>query len=113
MGSPLYDKDKVLLQRVQDRFIKRVARRCAIPRAAIAGVLPTVQSLHMECDERVFRRLMNNNSLDAFFDVSRNFLRSGVNVNPLEIASRATVNNSFAWRLSHRIHSKAFNPFAS
>lgn len=100
--SPFYLRDVGLLQRVQNRFLKRVAFRCNVPRNALS--LPSVQEVQQTNDLRVLKKLITNNMFTYYFDVRQNNLRSGASIHPPEVATLDTVNNSFAWRMSRRIH---------
>lgn len=98
--APFHGKDVALLQRVQDRFIKRLSWRCKIARAEI--VLPSVEEYQRRVDTRIFRQIIKENRLSKFFTVRTNNLRSGVTIHALEIANAEVVNNAFAWRLARR-----------
>ena len=65
--SPFYQKDVALLQRVQDRFVKRVAYRCNISRDKI--VLPTVAEYQRRVDINVLKYLLHDRKIDNFFAI--------------------------------------------
>lgn len=101
--SPFYKKDLTLLQRVQDRFVKRVSNRCGLEMSHVN--LPSIRVYQEQADYRALRFLSRAKALDKYFVLRRNVLRSGVTVSPPEVATLNVVNNAFAWRVCRRVHS--------
>ena len=95
--APFYRKDIELLQRVQDKFVKRVARCCNLPRSFI--VLPSVEEYKRRNDLGILKKLIKANQLTQYFTVRPNSLRSGISITGPEIACIDVVNNSFSWRI--------------
>jgi len=100
--SPSYNRDVKLLQKVQDRFLKKVIFRCGIQAEDIQ--LPSVSSLHFSVDFRVFINLIKHDNWRKYFKLRQNSLRSGISLQPIEVAKYNIVNHSFAWRICTRAH---------
>ena len=97
----LYLKKPDAIERVQNRFIRRVSKRCDIPRSAI--VLRPISELHDEADMRMYDRLCTLNMIEQFVEIRENSLRSGRTVSAHEVARTDRINNLFAWRLARRL----------
>ena len=102
-ASPVWNtglvKDKKLLQRAQKRFLRRVAYRCKV---GIDEIL-CKDILEVLCanDLCTLKRLKKFPSLfDEFFNTVSTVTRSGLSLQPKETASKTSVNNAFAWRVS-------------
>lgn len=101
--GPFYKKDLRLLDRVQQKFVNRVASRCAISRDDI--VLPEMRDRFYSIDTFLFKQLVFRKEVFKYFVIRKNRLRSGVTILPPQIATNEIVNNAFAWRLARRAHS--------
>ena len=99
---PYLKKDTNLLQAVQDRFVKRIAWKCNVPRESIE--LEDVELVQSRSDLQILRWLTQNEKLQSFFNISRNELRSAVSRRTHEIANNDIVNNSFPWRVERRVN---------
>ena len=86
------------LERVQRSFIRRVARRCDVPRDSIET--KKLSELFNCADLNMYVRLCRNNELEKFFSIRRNNLRSGETVASLEVATTERVNQQFSWRVA-------------
>lgn len=96
--ASLKQKDTLLLQRIQNKFIKRVALRCKVPRETI--ILPSVEEYQRKVDLRVLKRLISNGQVSHYFSVQKNNLRSGGGIYPPEVAVVDIVHDAFAWRVA-------------
>ena len=103
--APHLKKDVDFLQRVQDRFLKRVAQRCNVPQQTIA--LPPISEYHKLADIRMVQWLVKSNRIHNFFDISSNNLRSGYSVRPKEVALYDVVNGSLVWRAARYFQDKS------
>lgn len=99
---PFLNKHLEAIERVQSRFIKRVSKRCNIPRANIE--LKSISDMFDQADTRMYNRLRKLDMLDKFFVVKPNSLRSGMTINALQVASNDRINNFFPWRISRKLH---------
>lgn len=86
------------LERVQIRFVRRTARRCNVKKDAIE--LQTLCQLYDRADSRMYNKLRSLQSLDNFFDIRPNVLRSTETVRTLEVARTERVNQMFSWRVA-------------
>lgn len=91
------------LDRVQSRFIRRVSKRCSVPRDSIT--LKSISELHDSADMRMYASLCKRNMVDKFLVMRPNHLRSGQSVTALEVARTDRVNNAFSWRIARRLRS--------
>ena len=99
---PFYKQDIALLQSVQDKFLRRVARRCHVSRESFG--LPPISKYHDDVDIRIFYTILQSSDVHKYFLTYLNNLRSGTTVKPREVAINDIVNNSFVWRVCRRIH---------
>ena len=95
--SPFLECEKRILERVQRRFIRSVARRCKIDGSEVR--LQTIESLHRDIDSRVFHRLKSTDRFLELFKVSFNERRSRCVYDTHNLANSETINNIFAWRM--------------
>ena len=99
--SPHLSCEKVLLEKVQRRFLKFVARRCGVDPSSFS--LPTIESLHRQADLRTFQKMVRTGEAAEFFRVTVNNRRSQCTYDPIAIANSDVVNNLFAWRTARSI----------
>ena len=99
---PYLKKDTNLLQAVQNRFVKRIAWKCNVPRESIE--LEDVELVQARSDLQMLPWLTQNEKLQNFFNIYRNELRSTVSLRTHEIANNDIVNNSFFWRVERRVN---------
>ena len=90
--------DIKLLDAVRDKFIRRVADHCDVPRSTVT--VPANKDLFEDADCRALRRLSVSDDLDKFFNVSINTRRSGIHLKTKCVAPDNVVNNLFSWRVA-------------
>ena len=93
---PYLRKHTEAIDNVQKRFVRRVSRRCDVPRDSID--LRSITELFDAADISMYARICRNDDVDKFFRLRDNSLRSGVTITALEVAASERVNNLFAWR---------------
>ena len=98
---PYLKKHIDALNRVQDRFIRRVCFRCGVAKESI--VLATVAKLHEAADLRMFRKLGRLDIVTKFVNIRVNNLRSGKTISAVEVPRTERVNNLFSWRMARML----------
>ena len=102
--SPHIDCEKKLLERVQTRFLKFVARRCRIDVCAIQ--LPSIESLDRAADIRIFNNMVVTGEASNFFRITVNNRRSRLTYDPLAVPPNDVINNIFSWRLARLLRER-------
>ena len=69
-------------------------------------MIPSIGDIQLRNDKRALVRILLSSEWENFFNVDRNFLRSGASVSAREVANSLIVNSSFAWRVTNLIHTK-------
>jgi hypothetical protein len=100
---PYMRKHVEAIERVQRRFLRRVAFRCGIDRASL--FLPPISELHSRADRRMYKRLLRTGDISHFVNVRENALRSGQTITAIEVARTERLNNIFAWRIVRALRS--------
>lgn len=95
--SPYTQQGRALLQRVQDRFLKRVCKKCNVPRSR--AILPSVTEYQRNTDASILRYIIFSGKLSEYFTVMTNNRRSRCTIHPHEVARVDVVNNAFVWRV--------------
>ena len=107
--SPSMAKDCDLLQRTQNKFLARLARRCNLDISHPAINLKPVMSLHIDSDIKVFRTMLTSGLYRHHFDIKSTRSRQQLVVEPKMIAKSFAVNSCFPWRICHLIYTKLIN----
>lgn len=90
--------DQVRLQRVQNRFLRRVEYRCGLPRRSLS--LPDIHDLHRAADLKFLRDLTKDEeSLLELFDLTATNSRAGAVLKPKAIARTERTRRLFPWRV--------------
>jgi ribonuclease P/MRP protein subunit RPP40 len=100
--SPTLIRDINLLQKIQDKFIKRIAWKCGVARNSI--VLPQLQSLRNTKDQKMLSKILASESKLHFFDLREAGTRSEIVVRARTIAHTDKIAQQFSWRVSKAIH---------
>jgi exonuclease III len=106
---PQFTKDMVLLQKIVNRYYKRVEFRCNLSENHITR--PNINDLMLQKDLKFFHGLLENGRMSKLFKLNQDTggvsTRSNVSIFPLSMARSwnrgAQVASFFAWRLSTRL----------
>ena len=96
---PFRGSDLDSLERVQRRFLRRVAARCSVPLESLPP-LPPLSVLFDRADKKLFERLTQLESFNSIFTLQENDRRSGSIISTKSRARIDIVNNSYAWRFA-------------
>ena len=91
---PYLRKHIQAIERLQNRFVRRVSFRCQVPREAI--VLKPISEIFDAADLRMFSNICERNVTDDYLSIRMNGLRSGETISSLEIAATERINQQFA-----------------
>ena len=96
--------DRVILERMQRRFVSMVEVRCGMSRGSLA--IPSVEDRLLTADLQQLSRTMRNEELfDKMFDITTSSSRSGFVLITKARAKTDRVNNLFPWRVVRLINS--------
>ena len=99
---PHLKKHVEAIERVNNRFRKRVARRCNVSEGSLD--LRPIQEIHDAADARMYIKLCKLNNIDNFCNIRANNLRSSQTVTALAVARTERINNMFAWRVARKLN---------
>jgi len=94
---PYLQKDISALEGVQNKFIRRVAKRCNVPRDHIH--LDSIFKIHNDADLRLFYKLGSLDLDSTLFDFILTSSRTNSKVRTLEVARSEHINNLFSRRI--------------
>ena len=101
--NPRLKKDRALLERMQNRFLRRVEFRCRLPRGSVQ--LLTISERFDQVDMTYLRRLIRDEPrFDQLFDLCASRSRSGFVLRAKALSRSATVSHIFPWRVSSKIN---------
>lgn len=91
---PAYQKDVLLLETSQRKFLARVAKRCRVDKSSLS--IPSITELHNKTDVRAFLRLLKAHDFERFFSVRPSKSRAGFQILPCEPANSLLTDHAFA-----------------
>ena len=95
--------DLKLLQKMQDKFVRRVEYRCNVTRHNL--VLPNVCDRMRTADLKQFKKMLKDeNTLDQFFYLRHTTSRAGFVIRPKTLAKTETINHMFPWRITRLVN---------
>ena len=105
-ASPVWNtclvRDRNLIRKMHNKFLRRVAYRCNIEVCDIQ--CDDILQMLDRNDRKVFEKVCEKEERSApFFTRVQTTTRSGINLQPKATAKRTLVNNLFAWRVSRKV----------
>ena len=100
---PRFVKDRALLERMQNRFLRRVEIKCNLPRKTLE--LLTVSERMEQADVSYLRRLIRNESrFDELLDLALSNSRRGFVLRARELPKSARIAHIYPWRISSHMN---------
>ena len=104
--NPIKCGDLELLQKLQNRFLRRVEFRCKLPRHCLE--LPTVADRMTKADMKQLRKIIRDEErFDDLFDIRYTTSRAGFVIKPKTQAKTQKINHLFPWRVTRIINSSS------
>jgi len=98
---PYLKKHIEAIEKVQSKFVRRLAARCGVERSSIP--LAPIVNIFNAADMRLFNRISKSDRCEKYFNIRRNNLRSGSTISAVAVAKTERINNIFSFRVARML----------
>ena len=100
---PRYAKDRALVERMQERFLRRVELRCNFPRRSLE-LLSVAERMELMDVSYLRQVIRNERRFDEMFDLSASSSRRGFVSRAKEPSKSTKISHMYPWRVSSKIN---------